>query len=217
MNTSSHPMQLRCQRSRTFRAAYRGQRGVVLIMALIMLVVISMLTAMSVRNATSSEGVNSNVRQGQLATQAAETALRYCEQGLITRLTFTTGVQTPTYVIVPPSASTVTMSDIHWQEPLPSATPTSMITGNWDVNSPALANSILVVPMSSVNRAGVTTTFSRPPECMIERLNPVTSNKHTKNFVITARGFGPEVAAADAARSRPIGSEVWMQTTLEFN
>lgn len=194
----------------------KGQRGVVLIMALIMLVVISMLTAISVRNATSSEGVNANVRQTQLATQAAETALRYCEGGLITRLTYTTGVQTPTYIVSPPSSSTVTMTDIHWQEPV-SGTPTSMVTGNWDTTSSGNANRILVLPTASVNRAGVTTTFARPPECMIERLNPLASNRHTKNFVITARGFGPEVAAADSNRSRPIGSEVWMQSTLEFN
>ena len=40
----------------------RPQTGIVLILALIMLVIISLLTAMSVRNATSSEGVNANVR-----------------------------------------------------------------------------------------------------------------------------------------------------------
>ena len=64
----------------TTRPRPAAQRGIVLIMALIMLVVISLLTAVSVRNATSSEGVNANVRQTQLAGQAAETALRYCER-----------------------------------------------------------------------------------------------------------------------------------------
>ncbi len=198
------------------QAQSKAQRGIVLIMALIMLVVISLLTAMSVRNATSSEGVNAAVRQTQLATQSAETALRYCEAGLISRLTYTTGVQTPTYILSPPGSSTVTMTDIHWQEPV-TGTPTSVIPANWDTNSLGNPDRILVVPLSSVNRGGITTTFARPPECMIERLNPVTSDRHTKNFVITARGFGPEVAAADANRTRPIGSEVWMQSTLEFN
>jgi Tfp pilus assembly protein PilX len=180
-----------------------AQRGIVLIMALIMLVVISLLTAISVRNATSSEGVNANVRQTQLAGQAAETALRYCEQGVIDVLS----ASTSTFVFsvsVPPSSATVTLSGTHFQS-FVTGTPTSMVPANWDSNA------------ASVNRAGITSTFSRPPECMIERLSPSTSAKASKNFTITARGFGPEVAAADASRTRPIGAEVWMQSTLELN
>ncbi|MES2911095.1 MAG: PilX N-terminal domain-containing pilus assembly protein [Pseudomonadota bacterium] len=199
------------QRSQLQQA--RAQRGVVLIMALIMLVIISLLTAVTVRNATSSEGISANARQTQLATQAAETALRYCEQGVIEVLS----ASTSTYVfsvVAPPSATTVTISSTHFQAAV-TTTPTSMITANWDTNS-GTANTILVLPSSSVNRAGITTTFSRPPECMIERLSPSTSTTHSKNFTITARGFGPEVQAANAARSRPVGSEVWMQSTLEL-
>jgi type IV pilus assembly protein PilX len=190
-----------------------AQRGIVLIMALIMLVVISLLTAISVRNATSSEGVNANVRQTQLAGQAAETALRYCEQGVIDVLS----ASTSTFVFsvsVPPSSATVTLSGTHFQS-FVTGTPTSMVPANWDSNAGTYP--ILVLPTASVNRAGITSTFSRPPECMIERLSPSTSAKASKNFTITARGFGPEVAAADASRTRPIGAEVWMQSTLELN
>ena len=199
----------------TTRLQPAAQRGIVLIMALIMLVVISLLTAVSVRNATSSEGVNANVRQTQLAGQAAETALRYCEQGVIDVLS----ASTSTFVFsvsVPPSSTTVTLSGTHFQS-FVASTPTSMVPANWDVTNPVIANSILVLPAASVNRAGITSTFSRPPECMIERLSPSTSAKASKNFSITARGFGPEVAAADSTRTRPIGSEVWMQSTLELN
>ena len=191
-----------------------AQRGIVLIMALIMLVVISLLTAVSVRNATSSEGVNANVRQTQLAGQAAETALRYCEQGVIDVLS----ASTSTFVFsvsVPPSSTTVTLSRTHFQTLIQNATPTSMVPANWDSNAGTYP--ILVLPAASVNRLGITSTFSRPPECMIERLSPSTSAKASKNFTITARGFGPEVAAADSVRTRPIGSEVWMQSTLELN
>ncbi len=202
------------QRSQLQQQA-RAQRGVVLIMALIMLVIISLLTAVTVRNATSSEGISSNARQTQLATQAAEAALRYCEQGVLEVLS----ASTSTYafnVVVPPSASTVTLSATHFQAAPITTTPTSMIASNWDSAAPTVTASILVLPVSSVNRAGISTTFSRPPECMIERLSPSTSTLYSKNFTITARGFGPEVAAADANRSRPVGSEVWMQSTLEL-
>lgn len=190
-----------------------SQRGIVLIIALIMLVVISLLTAFTVRNATSSEGVNANIRQTQLASQSAETALRYCEAAITKLLS----ASTSTYVFnvsVPPSSASVAIDATHIKD-FVTTTPTSMVTANWD--STSAANKILVLPTSSVNYAGVTSTFSRPPECMIERLSPSTSSTYSKNFTITARGFGPEVSAADASRTRPVGSEVWMQSSVEFN
>ena len=110
------------QRSQLQQQA-RAQRGVVLIMALIMLVIISLLTAVTVRNATSSEGISANARQTQLAIQAAEAALRYCEQGVLEVLS----ASTSTYafnVVVPPSASTVTISATHFQAAI-TTTPTA--------------------------------------------------------------------------------------------
>lgn len=177
-----------------------------------MLVVISMLTAVSVRNATSSEGINANVRQTQLASQSAETALRYCEQAVINLVTPGTGTFS---ISSPPTLAAVTLDATHIHE-LAAGTPIAMVASNWD--STASGNKILLLPLTSVNRAGITSTFSRPPECMIERLSPSTSNlTYSKNFTITARGFGPEVPAANANRNRPVGSEVWMQSSLELN
>jgi type IV pilus assembly protein PilX len=200
------------QRQTTTLRAKLAQRGIVLVLALVMLVVISLLTALSVRNATSSEAVNSNVRQTQLASQAAETALRYCEEALTTFL----GAQTATLTFTsPPSSTSITIDATYLHEVVTSGTPTSAIAANWDSNS--ATNLILVLPTSSVNRSGITSTFIRPPECMVDRLTRDTSANYWKNFAITARGFGPEVAAADASRNRPVGSEVWMQSTLEFN
>jgi Tfp pilus assembly protein PilX len=59
------------------------QRGVVLIIALILLVVISLLAVTSVRNAGSTATVAGNVRTTELATQAAEIALRHCESSVL--------------------------------------------------------------------------------------------------------------------------------------
>ena len=188
-----------------------AQRGIVLILALIMLVVISLLTALAVRNATSSEAVNSNVRQTQLASQAAETALRYCEDAVTTFLAASTATLTFTS---PPSSTSFTLDATYLQD-MVSGTPTSMVAANWDTTT--AANRILVIPAVSVNRVGITSTFSRPPECMVNRLSPSTSTNYWKNFAITARGFGPEVAPADSTRSRPTGSEIWMQSSIEFN
>ena len=164
----------------------RAQRGVVLIIALIMLVVISLLATLSIRNATSSESVSGNVRTTQLATQAAEIALRYCEDA-VEQSAIAGG--TPTLNISAYVASP------RWKD-----------MNEWDGTGTAK----VLVPASSVNTNTATVTFSRAPECLVEAL----SIAGTKSFVITARGFGPEVAAGTG---RPQGSEVWLQSTLELN
>jgi type IV pilus assembly protein PilX len=176
------------------------QKGVVLIIALIMLVVISMLAVFSVRNATSNEAVSGNVRTTQLATQAAEFALRYCENDLVQT--------TPTL--------TVTFSTTDFPHALHKDN-----SGNlnyWDTSTslPAGFNAVVVVPTTSI---GGTTTFKRPPECMIEPMQVLNSSgvpTHTSTFLITARGFGPEVSEAGSTRDRPSGSEVWLQSTIEL-
>jgi hypothetical protein len=60
-----------------------AQQGVVLIIALVMLVTISLLTTLSIRSAVSTESVSGNVRTTEMATQAAEIALRYCEEAVV--------------------------------------------------------------------------------------------------------------------------------------
>ena len=195
------PLPLRAPRGvlRTARLHARaaGERGIVLIIALIMLVVISLLATMSVRNATSSEGVSANVRLSQLANQSAEIALRQCEDAVAALVGGNT------------STLTITASQLVSY----STTASWKSVANWDT-TPTVA---IVLPASTVNASGVTVTFSRPPECMIERLTPATyTATYSVNFVITARGFGPEVPAAGSTRTRPSGSEVWMQSTIEL-
>ena len=189
-----------------------AQRGVVLIIALIMLVVISLLATLSMRNATSSESISGNVRTTELATQAAEIALRYCEDA-VAQMNGWPGTLNPLPVI-PVFSST----------PLWSAKNTSGVLTNWDGNtsSVAPAGPVLVIPGGSINQAGAGVTFKRPPECMVERMqmaDTTTTVTVAKTYVITARGFGPDVAEdTDGTRPRPkSGSEVWMQSTIELN
>jgi PilX N-terminal len=59
------------------RALPSHQRGVLLIITLIMLVVISGVAALSIKGSGSSEALANNVRTQGLAIQAAEAALRY--------------------------------------------------------------------------------------------------------------------------------------------
>jgi type IV pilus assembly protein PilX len=182
----------------TTRSGCHGsQRGVVLVISLIMLVIISLLATLSIRSAVSSETVSGNVRTTMLAGQAAEIALRYCEEATV-QIYSGTGTLPSLPVILDYAAPS------RWQD----------TAANWDIStSPAF-----VVPAASVNQAG-SVTFARFPECMIERMPVVDSAgtvSKTSTYIITARGFGPEVPAVDAARARPTGSEVWMQSTIEL-
>lgn len=180
-------------------AAPQRQRGVVLIIALILLVLISLLAVSSVRNAGSSESVAGNVRTSELATQAADIALRYCEGKA---------------VAMDATGPLVNMLD-QWKDAKKWDSPAAKPPWN---NTSADA-SAFVLPLQLVNQAG--TTYKRPPECMVEKQEkqnetlPLVTSKSIF-YVITARGFGPQVAAADAARSRPVGSEVWLQSHIEI-
>lgn len=187
------------------------QAGVVLMVAMIMLIIISLLAAITVRNATSSEGINANLRQTQLATQAAETALRYCEDAAINLVNEGTG----TFSFTSPSGSAISalaLANVA-ASPALGTTSTAVVTTNWDTTTD---NGQLILPISTVNLSGVTTTFARPPECMIQRAMPDVAQSYLSVLTITSRGFGPEVPAADNSRTRPIGSEVWLQSTLEL-
>jgi len=180
----------------------KRERGVVLIIAMIMLFIISVLAVTSMRGAASTEALAGNVRTVELATQAADIALRHCESSVVEIISVAGGA-TPSY------STSITAANI-----LPASTPPNWQNlSTWDSTS----TMALVMPTSLV---GGTSTYKRPPECMIENLPIIPAGgsavNTTASFVITARGFGPEVSAADASRSRPMGSEVWLQSHLEL-
>ena len=180
------------------------QTGVVLVIALILLIVISLLAVTSIRNAGSSESISGNVRTTELATQAADIALRHCEASIINVENIRGGAPatyTPAYTPALVESNVIRASSaVTWQG-----------TTNWDGTS-TLA---YVLPSGYI---GGTATFKRPPECMVESLTGTAPASTGANaaFTVTARGFGPEVAAADNARSRPVGTVVWLQSTLQI-
>ena len=196
--------------SGSFARCPHPQRGVVLIISLILLVVISLLAVAGMRNAGSSESVLGNVRTTELATQAAEIALRHCESSVLRIQKNVQGDTTSAEATYPTTFTSTNIltatSPAHWQD----------TAGNWDV----APSSVYVIPMSFLNQTGMAiATYKRAPECMVEPLPVMLSNGtvvNTSSFVITARGFGPEVAAADGSRSRPVGSEVWLQSHIKL-
>jgi Tfp pilus assembly protein PilX len=178
-----------------------SESGVVLIVALIMLVIISLLSITSMRNSASTEALAGNVRTTELATQAADMALRHCESSLIEILTTQAGGTSTGYT------TTMSISNIlaaktppNWQD-----------ISAWDTSGTTLT---FTLPTSLL---GGTTTYKRPAQCMIET-QPIikagaTTVSGTSSFVITARGFGPEVSDGSA---RPEGTEVWLQSHIEL-
>lgn len=203
-----------------------------MLITLIVLAIISMLAIASVRNASSSESVSGNVRLTELATQASELALRHCERSLLDSLT-TSGGGASSYTtnftanyINPPTDQTLSPPVANWQraDKWDSTDAITAYTSSFD-GTPKSYTPVYILQLSRVNQASLNkTTYQRPPECMVEKLivmlGGVTQpgqQTDSSSYLVTSRGFGPEVPAADAARSRPVGSEVWMQSQLIFN
>lgn len=63
------------------RVATQGpQQGIVLVVVLVMLVVIGLVSAFTMKQAINSDVISQNVRSEALAQEAAQIALAYCEQ-----------------------------------------------------------------------------------------------------------------------------------------
>ncbi len=173
---------------------HRSQQGVVLIMSLLMLVLVSLLATTTMKSALSSEAVSAGVRQNQLAHQAAEMALRHCEDAVFNHAN--SGAALPSGLAIQDFGITPS-----WQ-----ATATT-----WDQINLA----IYVLSLNDVNNNGA--PYQRPPECLVEHLAAAGTPEHNTVFVVTARGFGPEVPkAGDSTDRRPKGSEVFLQSTLQL-
>jgi len=199
----------------------KTQHGVILLIVLILLAVTSLLAATSLRNATSTESIAGNIRTTELATQAADIALRHCESSVLRLMAIASGDTTSTAALY---SSTFTDSNIYDAN----IAPPVWLASNWD----NMGTKLFILPASLV---GGTTLYKRPPECMVERVSRERSNVPIRGadgitvigyaatatdtssaFVITARGFGPEVAAADSQRTRPVGTEVWLQSHISL-
>jgi Tfp pilus assembly protein PilX len=181
---------LQLQRS-TVRPRAPSQRGVVLIIGLILLMVLSMTAAYNMRGISSQH----------LAMQSAEAALRYCEVGVAN---FTAVASTPTlvvaYTVEPAPAPDTVLSTFTWAD-----------LTNWDGSGSAANVTVLEDNVLPLNDSG--TIYKRRPECMAQFYQAAS----TKRVVVTARGFGPDVESL-SGNNRPVpkGTEVWLQSVLQF-
>ena len=185
----------------TKHSRHSAQRGVVLIIALIMLMVLSMISMFTIRQATSSTQVSNNTRTQTLAMQAAELALKTCDARVQNFLNGTAPSITP---FTPAVGAAVQL----W-EPVAGQMP------NWDgatsaVNFPAAPAAGFYTLVLGVNDTGA--MYRRFPECMVEF--KIGTNNGV--VIITARGFGSEVSAVSQTRAAPVGTEVWLQSSLRL-
>jgi type IV pilus assembly protein PilX len=169
------------------------ERGVSLIITMIMLVIIGLTASAAMRGSISSERVVNNMRAEALAQQYAEAGLAYCESQL--------NLPTASRIAALQDASLTTVAV--------GGTPTWQSAGTWVGG----ASSQIVVPITRVQ--SVDSSFTpRPPECFVElQLLPDTKTA----ILITARGFSPDYSA-DAGSGRTLtGSVVWLQSLLALN
>ena len=178
-------------------AGPRAQRGTVLAITLILLVILALLGTFAIRNANQSERVMNGVRTSNVAQQAAETGLRFCEQ-----------------LATADPAGSGTFETVKAADYINATATTNADAGDWkDKNSWKSSNArLLSVPESFYNSGkSAATKLTHAPQCIIQALQTPGG---LKGYVITARGYAND-AVIDASTGRVIsGAEVWLQSTL---
>ncbi|MFC5472608.1 pilus assembly PilX family protein [Paraherbaspirillum soli] len=163
--------------------------GIALPIVLIFLVVMMLIGAVAIRNVTLDEKMAGNSRNQQLAFQAAERALRYCENAI--QGTVPAGGAKPT--VKNPAAPT---DPNLWE-----------VADNW-TGSKAIA---VTIPSGSwtINSKTFNDGLASEPQCMVEdvgttlKLAPTQAKRDftTKVYRITARGVGATTDAVALLQS----------------
>jgi type IV pilus assembly protein PilX len=184
---------MRCHNPTNARSS---ERGVVLPIALIMLVIISFAGLLAARNSATFEQFSNNMRTNQVARTSAEDALRYCER--IARAS------------VEGSAAFGTDVDRVEDTNVISADTEAAISGGlWNTRSnwaSTGANLITVTPQYTGSEAQSNAQLRNAPTCIIQAMV-------NDRFLITSRGLSND-AAVDANGLLTAGSEVWLQSIL---
>lgn len=173
------------------------QRGTVLTLTLILLVVISMVAITTLKSSISGEQVSKNMRTNAVALQAAETALRLCEDAVRKG---STKIGTANFIKLDvPETLTSGDSPTQWKT-----------RGNWGSSSTV----VNLIPNAQAVVNGM-----RPvpqPRCMVEqyrlpRLDPDLTLSDP--YLVTAVGYSSDYLV-DASGNAIAGAEVWVQSVL---
>ena len=168
----------------------KKHHGIVLILALILLVVISTAAVLAVRGVISGEKVSNNLRINAVATQAAETGLRYCENLLLA------------------GGAPVILMPLTAGVPMPSTWKTR---ANWTGANVSVVSTDVANSSDSAGR-----TMTTRPLCMVEEMRLAPSDMATgAAYLITSRGFSQDYQTNSTGLATA-GSEVWMQSILRY-
>lgn len=173
-------------------SAPRRQQGVALIVALIMLVIIGLTSASVMRATLNTDLVANNARVQNVATKAADIALRYCESQL------------------PPVVAPVNF--ILQGPAIAGAVRPWETKANW-----VPVGTAHVPPAAQLKSLLGSFGFTRAPECLVEQVNganlPVGV---TTMYTVTARGFSPDYSEDSATGHTRTGSVVWVQSIIKY-
>ncbi|MBR7801080.1 pilus assembly PilX family protein [Undibacterium fentianense] len=160
---------------------HQKQRGFVLAVSMIFLIVMTMLAVTAIKKATLDEKVTANLRAQDLAFQAAEKALRFCESFIV----LTVG-----------ALDMCKISDASPVKAIPSQKPANIadVTSNFPDEWTKAANwkgagANNAVKLSEANSI---VNVADQPQCMIERWEQPNDRggEQFYPYVITARGVG---------------------------
>ena len=180
----------------------RQERGVVLVITLILIVILSLLGTFAIRNATQSERSINGIRSAEVAREAAETALRFCEQiaifdgdGKDYTEYGTTGLRGR---IIATAIGSESDSAAAWRA-----------EANWKNGS-----NVIEVPAAYYKKdTGGTAPLTNPPLCLIQKIE-TTSTPKLSGYLITARGFANNAKYTSTTGKSAQGAESWMQSVL---
>ena len=191
-------------------ASANKQRGVLLIVTMILLLIISGVAAFTIKGSGSSENVANNTRTQALAMQAAEAALRYAETDILeqNRLDNTIPPGTPVRRVPIAPAATGLPADWTTEAKWDGSNSTSTVVNLFALDGVA---SCPTNYSSTASREGnFCGLYKRPPECMAQY-----ANLDKRVVWVTCRGFGPEVVAS-ANKELPSGAEVFLQSIVRL-
>jgi type IV pilus assembly protein PilX len=176
----------------------RVQRGIVLALVLVMIGIMSLIGALSLRNATLTEQTTNSMRTAATAQQAAELAAKFCELVAADSAQSTPGATFATERAQIGSTITAAISTGIWN---------SVTT--WTGSAPANVIKVPVDYLASTTANTATTALKNRPQCVIE---PIADSAGV-GFVITARGFGND-AVLNTTNGVTSGAEAWVQSVL---
>lgn len=173
-----------------------GERGIVLIMALILLIMISLIATVAIRRATTGEQVSKGLRTQTVAFQAAETALRFCEDQILKNTEVRSGTSTLKPADYPEGVSSPSL----WKT-----------RANWELST-GKAVAIDTAVVNSTDAAARTLKEAVLPRCMVETLR-LKGDEQVDAFLITAVGYSPDYRLNGNGKPET-GSEAWLQSTI---